>query len=56
MQDWPAVSNFSIPSHPDGPADFKRLFKEAQSLKGITTTKSIRFDGKVALVTGAGGG
>ena len=56
MKDWLAVNDFSIPTHPDGPANFKKVFEEAQSLKGITTPKSIRFDRKVALVTGAGGG
>ncbi|KAI9830678.1 MAG: bifunctional hydroxyacyl-CoA dehydrogenase/enoyl-CoA hydratase fox2 [Phylliscum demangeonii] len=56
LQKWNAVNDFSEPSYPQGPANFMELLEEAQKLGSNEPGESVRLDGKVALITGAGAG
>lgn len=53
---WDQVNDFSEPEHPSGPANFMELLEEAQQLPKNPPGEDISFKGKVALITGAGGG
>ncbi|KAI5288673.1 bifunctional hydroxyacyl-CoA dehydrogenase/enoyl-CoA hydratase fox2 [Ascosphaera aggregata] len=54
---WPHVVDYSNPSHPDGPAPFLDLLDQAQKQPPAPpATDPINLKGKVALITGAGGG
>lgn len=53
---WADVNDFSEPSHPTGVADFMSLHEEAQKLTENVPRGMLDFAGKVALITGAGGG
>ena len=56
LKKWDDVSDFSKPSYPTGAADFMRLLEQAQKLGDNQAGEKLDFTGKVALVTGAGGG
>ncbi|KAI9799508.1 MAG: bifunctional hydroxyacyl-CoA dehydrogenase/enoyl-CoA hydratase fox2 [Piccolia ochrophora] len=53
---WKNVEDFSDPSYPQGPANFMELLEEAQKLGSNDKGEPIDIKGKVALITGAGGG
>ena len=56
LKRWKDVNDFSDPSYPDGLADFMTLLEEAQKLGDNEPGERLDFTGKVALITGAGGG
>ena len=56
LRRWKDVNDFSEPSHPTGLADFMTLLEEAQKLGDNEQGERLDFTGKVALITGAGGG
>ena len=56
LSKWDAVNDFSEPSYPSGTNDFLTLLEEAQKLPENKQGLQPSFKGKVALVTGAGGG
>ncbi|KAI9678296.1 MAG: bifunctional hydroxyacyl-CoA dehydrogenase/enoyl-CoA hydratase fox2 [Caeruleum heppii] len=56
LKKWKDVNDFSEPSYPQGPANFMELLEEAQKLGGNDKGEPVDFKGKVALITGAGGG
>lgn len=56
LKKWANVNDFSEPSYPTGVADFMSLLEEAQKLGDNERGEKLDFRGKVALVTGAGGG
>lgn len=53
---WDAVNDFSEPQYRTGPANFMELLEEAQKLPANPKADEPSFKGKVALITGAGGG
>jgi multifunctional beta-oxidation protein len=53
---WPEVNDFTKPEHPNTVADMVTKLKESLKLKGSEQGPDIRFDGKVALITGGGAG
>ncbi|KAL2356608.1 peroxisomal hydratase-dehydrogenase-epimerase [Cryomyces antarcticus] len=53
---WDGVNDFSEPSYPTGPANFMELLEDAQKLPSNPAGEKLDFKGKVALVTGSGGG
>lgn len=56
LKRWSGVNDFSIPEHADTVADMLAKLKESLKLKANEQGPEIRFDGKVALVTGGGAG
>ena len=56
LKQWKNVNDFSEPSYPSGVADFMTLLEEAQKLGDNDQGEKLDFSGKVALITGAGGG
>ena len=56
LRRWAEVNDFSSPEYPTGVADFLSLLEEGQKLKENDPGESINLQGKVALITGAGGG
>ncbi|KAL7276101.1 bifunctional hydroxyacyl-CoA dehydrogenase/enoyl-CoA hydratase fox2 [Rhizina undulata] len=56
LKKWDAVSDFSEPSYPDGPADFMGLLEAARELGANEQGEEVSFKDKVVLVTGAGAG
>lgn len=56
LKKWDNVNDFSKPSYPTGPANFLELLEEAQKLNTNPQGEKLDFTGKVALITGAGGG
>ncbi|KAL9112957.1 MAG: hypothetical protein Q9227_002822 [Pyrenula ochraceoflavens] len=56
LKKWKNVGDFSQPSYPTGAANFLELLEEAQKLGSNDTGEALDFSGKVALITGAGGG
>lgn len=56
LKKWSEVTDFSQPSYPQGPANFMELLEEAQKLGSNSQDENIDLRGKVALITGAGGG
>ena len=56
LKRWKDVNDFSEPSYPTGVADFMSLLEEAQKLGDNDPGEPLDFTGKVALITGAGGG
>lgn len=56
LKKWDGVNDFSQPSYPTGVADFMSLLEDAQKLPNNEPGEKFDFKGKVALVTGAGGG
>ncbi|KAL2047003.1 hypothetical protein N7G274_001021 [Stereocaulon virgatum] len=56
LKKWDQVNDFSEPSYPSGVADFMSLLEEAQKLGDNEPGEQLDFTGKVALITGAGGG
>ncbi|CAG8706651.1 27283_t:CDS:2 [Dentiscutata erythropus] len=55
---WPEITDFSQPQYPTSTtdADFVSLIEQANALPSNPKGEDLRFDGKVAVVTGAGGG
>lgn len=53
---WDEVNNFSVPSYPQGPANFMELTEEALKLPRNAPAEKLDFNGKVVLVTGGGAG
>ncbi|KAG8531601.1 bifunctional hydroxyacyl-CoA dehydrogenase/enoyl-CoA hydratase fox2 [Bacidia gigantensis] len=56
LENWTSVNDFSTPEYPTGLADFMSLLEEAQKLKDNESGERVDLSGKVALITGAGGG
>lgn len=56
LKKWSNVNDFSVPSYPTGPANFMDLLEDAQKLGSNDKGENLDFKGKVALITGAGGG
>ena len=56
LKKWNGVNDFSKPSYPTGTADFMELLEEAQKLGPNDPGEPLDFTGRVALITGAGGG
>ena len=56
LKKWKNVADFSEPSYPTGPANFLNLLENAQKLGSNDQGETINLSGKVAVVTGAGGG
>ena len=56
LRRWKDVNDFSEPSYPTGLADFMSFLEEAQKLGDNEPGEKLDFTGKVALITGAGGG
>ena len=56
LKKWKEVNDFSEPSYPTGANDFLGLLEEAQKLGKNDPGENLDFTGKVALITGAGGG
>ncbi|KAK0511284.1 hypothetical protein JMJ35_005857 [Cladonia borealis] len=56
LKRWKDVNDFSEPSYPTGVADFLTLLEEAQKLGDNDPGEPLDFTGRVALITGAGGG
>lgn len=56
LKRWSGVNDFSTPEHPNTAADMLTKLKESFELKASEQGPEIRFDGKVALITGGGAG
>ena len=56
LKKWDKVSDFSEPEYPTGPADFMSLLEDAMKMGSNDPGEKLDFSGKVAVVTGAGGG
>ena len=56
LNKWKNVNDFSVPEYPTGVADFMTLLEKAQKLRDNEPGQPIDLSGKVALITGAGGG
>ena len=56
LKRWKDVHDFSTPEYPNGVADFMSLLEEAQKLGDNVPGEHLDFTGKVAVITGAGGG
>ncbi|ERF76782.1 Peroxisomal hydratase-dehydrogenase-epimerase [Endocarpon pusillum Z07020] len=56
LKKWDQVNDFSQPEYPTGPADFMTLLEEAMKMGSNDKGENINLKGKVALITGAGGG
>ncbi|KAI8055435.1 hypothetical protein BDF22DRAFT_618267 [Syncephalis plumigaleata] len=55
---WNDINDFSHPQYPQGitDTDWVGLLEQANALSGNPKGDNLRYDGKVAIVTGAGGG
>jgi multifunctional beta-oxidation protein len=53
---WNDLNDFSKPQYASGPADFMGLLETSMKMPGNPKGTPLDFKGKVALVTGAGGG
>lgn len=56
LKKWKNVIDFSEPEYPDGPADMMSKLEESVNMRDNDRGEDIRFDGKVAVVTGGGAG
>ena len=56
LKKWDQVNDFSQPEYPTGPADFMTLLEEAMKMGSNDKGENVDLKGKVALITGAGGG
>jgi multifunctional beta-oxidation protein len=56
LHKWASISDFSEPEHPNGIADMLEKLKEATQLSTNEQGETLSFAGRVALVTGGGGG
>ena len=56
IKQWDHVNDFSIAEYPSGVADFMTLLEEAEKLGVNDLGEHIDLNGRVALITGAGGG
>ena len=56
LKQWPQVNDFSRPEHPSGPANMVAKLEESLGIKSNEQGPEIRFDNKVALITGASAG
>ncbi|CAG8545378.1 946_t:CDS:2 [Funneliformis caledonium] len=55
---WNEITDFTNPTYPTSPgdADFVGFLEKAKALPSNPKSEDLKFDGKVAIVTGAGGG
>lgn len=53
---WNDLNDFSEPQYASGPANFLELLETSMKMSGNPKGEPLDFKGKVALVTGAGGG
>jgi multifunctional beta-oxidation protein len=56
LKRWADVNDFSKPDHPTTTADLVTLLEVAHKQKPNDPGEDIRFDGRVAVVTGGGAG
>lgn len=56
LKRWAQVNDFSNPEHPSGPTDMVAKLKDSLKITHNEDGPEIRFDGKVALITGGGAG
>lgn len=56
LKKWDQVNDFSTCEHPDGVADMLGKLEESMKMGDNDKGEDIRFDGKVAVVTGGGAG
>lgn len=56
LKGWEGVIDFSEPEYPDGVADMMGKLEESLKMDDNAQGEDIRFDGKVAIVTGGGAG
>jgi multifunctional beta-oxidation protein len=56
LSEWSAVNDFSKATYPDKSNDFEAVLLVTRKIGQPPQGPSIRFDGKVVLITGAGGG
>ncbi|KZF25405.1 NAD(P)-binding protein [Xylona heveae TC161] len=56
LKRWKDVNDFSEPEHPQGTANFMEKLEEGLKLSSNDPGETLDFKGKVALITGAGGG
>ncbi|KAI1619055.1 peroxisomal hydratase-dehydrogenase-epimerase [Exophiala viscosa] len=56
LKGWAAVNDFSEPEHASGVADMVSKLEDSLKMGSNDLGEEIRFDGKVALVTGGGAG
>ncbi|KAM3414439.1 hypothetical protein BST61_g9604 [Cercospora zeina] len=56
LDNWSAVNDFTNPDFPTTTADLVGLLKRSQQLPSNQSENDIRFDGRVAIVTGGGAG
>lgn len=56
LKGWKGVIDFSEPEHPDGVADMMTKLEDSLKMGDNDRGEDIRFDGKVAVVTGGGAG
>src|SRR6185436_11438797 len=55
---WEEITNFQNPDYPNKTTDLNliELFEQAKSLSSNPKGDDLKFDGKVVVITGAGGG
>ncbi|KAI1042520.1 hypothetical protein LB505_010887 [Fusarium chuoi] len=53
---WDQINNFATPDYPSTTANLVELLKHSQKLPPNTQQEDVRFDGRVAVVTGGGAG
>ncbi|KAI1017944.1 hypothetical protein LB504_003819 [Fusarium proliferatum] len=53
---WDQINNFATPDYPSTTANLVELLKHSQKLPPNTQQEEVRFDGRVAIVTGGGAG
>ena len=56
LKKWDQVSDFSESEHATGPADFVTLLEEASKMGSNDRGEEVSLKGRVAVITGAGGG
>jgi multifunctional beta-oxidation protein len=56
LKKWDDLNDFSKPEYPSGPANFMELLETSMQMSSNPVGEPLNFKGKVALVTGAGGG
>ncbi|OAL28768.1 hypothetical protein AYO22_02633 [Fonsecaea multimorphosa] len=56
LNKWDKIADFTQAEYPTGPVDMIKKLEDASKLKSNDPGEAIRFDGKVAVVTGGGAG
>lgn len=56
LDQWTDVNDFTNATYPHKSADFEAVLEKTQNLGPALPERDISFDGKVVLITGAGGG